>query len=185
MTSSTTSTRRATAGARVVAGRLPVARVAVDVSLAHLDRTFDYQVAESDSAAAQPGTRVRVRFSGRLVDGYLLERAESSEHDGRLAFVERVVSAEPFLTPDVARLARAVADRYAGSMADVLRLAVPPRHARTENAARPPGQEIPPRDRVVRPVDRTRWQQYGAGEAFLSAIRQGRAVRAVWQALPG
>ena len=49
----------------------PVAQVAVDVALAHLDRTFDYLVPENLSAAAQPGTRVRVRFAGKLVDGWV------------------------------------------------------------------------------------------------------------------
>jgi primosomal protein N' (replication factor Y) len=126
---------RTTAGARVQAAVLPVARVLVDVSLAHLDRPYDYLVDEQDDVVAQPGTRVRVRFAGRLVNGYLLERLAESEHPGRLGFVERVVSPEQVLTSEVADLARAVADRYAGSIADVLRLAVPPRHARTEGAA--------------------------------------------------
>ena len=36
----------------------------------------------SDSADAVPGARVRVRFSGRLVDGFVLERAEATEHVG-------------------------------------------------------------------------------------------------------
>src|SRR5659263_645516 len=53
----------------------PVARVAVDVPLAHLDRPFDYLVPERLAADAVPGCRVRVRFHGRLVDGYVLERA--------------------------------------------------------------------------------------------------------------
>ncbi len=190
--------RRKTVGAKVPADVLPIARVAVDVSLAHLDRAFDYLVADDQSAAAQPGTRVRVRFAGRLLDGFVLERAESSEHDGRLGFLERVVSAEPVLTPQVARLARAVADRYAGSMADVLRLAVPPRHARTEST-RPPepapddltvaaaAGDSPP-DVVPAPptaLDASGWSAYRAGGAFLEAIRAGRPVRAVWQALPG
>ena len=56
----------------------PVARVAVDVALPHLDRPFDYLVPEPLSAAAQPGTRVRVRFSGTLVDGWVLERVAGS-----------------------------------------------------------------------------------------------------------
>ncbi len=67
-----------TAGARVPADVLPVARVLVDVPLAHLDRPYDYLVAEPDSAAAQPGTRVRVRFAGRLVNGYLVAAAGAS-----------------------------------------------------------------------------------------------------------
>src|SRR5664279_3460707 len=125
---------RATVGARVPAEVLPVARVAVDVSLAHLDRLFDYLIDERDTEDAQAGVRVRVRFAGRLVGGYLLERLGASEHEGKLGFVERVVSPEPVLTAEIADLVRAVADRYAGTIADVLRLAVPPRHARTEAA---------------------------------------------------
>lgn len=111
---------------------LPIARVAVDVPLPHLDRPFDYLVPASLDAAAAPGTRVRVRFAGKLVGGFLLERADSTDHRGTLLRLERVLSPERVLTPEIARLARAVADRYAGTLADVLRLAVPPRHARVE-----------------------------------------------------
>ncbi|GAB3982788.1 primosomal protein N' [Plantactinospora veratri] len=110
----------------------------MDVPLAHLDRPFDYLVPADLADQARPGTRVRVRFAGQLVDGWLLDRAELSAHEGRLSYLERVVSPEPVLTPEIARLARAVADRYAGNLADVLRLAVPPRHARVEREAAPP-----------------------------------------------
>src|SRR4051812_16170994 len=132
MTTATTTTKSKRID-RAPAERLPVARVCVDVPLAHLDRPFDYLVAEPDDEAAQPGVRVKVRFAGQLVTGFLLERAESSPHGGKLAFIEKVVSPERILDPDVARLARAVADRYAGNLSDVLRLAVPPRHARIES----------------------------------------------------
>ena len=60
---------------------------------------------------------------------------DESEHEGGLAFLERVVSPEPVLTAEMFGLARAVADRYGGTLADVLRLAIPPRHAATESAA--------------------------------------------------
>ncbi|MFF5181125.1 primosomal protein N' [Micromonospora sp. NPDC000316] len=108
----------------------------MDVPLAHLDRPFDYLVPADLDDVAVPGTRVKVRFAGQLVDGWLLARADDSGHTGRLAYLEKVVSPEPVLSPEVARLARAVADRYAGNLADVLRLAVPPRHARVEKEAR-------------------------------------------------
>ena len=65
---------------QAVSERLPVARVAVDISLAHLDRPFDYLVPASMDERAVPGCRVRVRFAGQLVDGYLLDRAETSNH---------------------------------------------------------------------------------------------------------
>nr|WP_307831308.1 primosomal protein N' [Nucisporomicrobium flavum] len=119
---------------REPAATLPVARVCVDVPLPHLDRPFDYLIAAADDAAAQPGVRVKVRFAGQMVNGFLLERVESSTH-AKLAFLDKVVSPERVLDPEIARLARAVADRYAGNLSDVLRLAVPPRHARVEAQA--------------------------------------------------
>ena len=125
---------------QAVSERLPVARVAVDISLAHLDRPFDYLVPASMDETAVPGCRVRVRFAGQLVDGYLLDRTETSEHQGRLARLERVISPEPVLTPEIFDLARAVADRYAGTLADVLRLAIPPRHATAEREAVAPSR---------------------------------------------
>ncbi|MFI7160691.1 primosomal protein N' [Micromonospora chalcea] len=165
----------------------------MDVPLPHLDRPFDYLVPEALDAEAQPGVRVKVRFAGQLVDGWLLERAESSAHP-KLAYLEKVVSPVPVLSPEVARLARAVADRYAGSLADVLRLAVPPRHARAEKAvtadADAPADPDAPADADARPggraeVDPRGWRDYPAGPALLRALTDGRPARAVWSALPG
>jgi len=145
---------------QAVSERLPVARVAVDISLAHLDRPFDYLVPARLDAEAVPGCRVRVRFAGQLVDGYLLERAETSEHQGRLARLERVISPEPVLTPELFDLARVVADRYAGTLADVLRLAIPPRHATAEREAPAVGAARAP---VPPAPDPGSWSRYPAG----------------------
>ena len=164
---------------RLPASELPVARVMPMLGLAHLDRPFDYLVDRKLDESAQPGVRVRVRFSGRLVDGFLLERRERSEHPGRLAWLDRVVSPERVLTPEIAELARAVADRYAGTMPDVLRLAVPPRHARVEKEA--VAADVEP---VATPAA-TGWGRYEGGEAFVEAAAEGRNVRACWQVLPG
>ena len=150
------------------------------LSVPHLDREFDYLVAAEQSDDAQPGVRVRVRFHGRLVDGFVLERRADTDHAGKLGWLERVVSAEPVLTPDVRRLVEAVAARYAGTRADVLRLAVPPRHARVERET-----AGPPSGPVVGTVDPAGWQVYGRGHQFLTALAESRAARAVWQALPG
>jgi len=158
----------------------PVARIAVDLPLAHLDRPFDYLVPERLADQARPGVRVRVRFAGKLTDGFLIERAADSEHQGSLRYLERVVSAEQVLTGEIAGLARAVADRYAGTLADVLRLAVPQRHAGAEGE--PPKSAA--QARVPRP-DLGPWARYPAGPAFLNALAAGRPARAAWTALPG
>ncbi|MDQ2848442.1 MAG: hypothetical protein M3Y77_19325, partial [Actinomycetota bacterium] len=157
------------------AALLPIATVAVDISLSHLDRPFDYLVPNDLGDAAQPGARVRVRFAGRLVDGFVLDRLERSEHGGRLGYLERVVSPEPVLTAEVVALARAVAGRYVGSLADVLRLAVPPRHARAEVSVPEAGAVQPAAAATALPAD---WSTYPAGAAFLTAVARGSAARA-------
>ncbi|HTL23366.1 MAG TPA: primosome assembly protein PriA, partial [Mycobacteriales bacterium] len=77
-----------------------------------------------------------------------------------------------------AALARVVADRCAGSLYDVLRLAVPPRHARVE--AEPAGEPAAAPE-VPEPGS---WERYANGPSYLGALGQG-APRAVWSALPG
>ncbi|GGW66244.1 putative primosomal protein N' [Streptomyces galilaeus] len=175
-----------------LAERLPVARVLVDKGVLHLDRYFDYAVPAELDADAQPGVRVRVRFGagrgrvregrregGGLIDGFLVERLAESDYAGPLAALAQVVSPEPVLGPELLGLARAVADRYAGSLADVLQLAVPPRSARAEQ--RPSPEPLPP-PQAPQPGS---WGRYEHGGAFLDALASGGAPRAVWNALPG
>lgn len=151
---------------------LPVARVAVDVPLAHLDRPFDYAVPDDLAALAVPGARVRVRFAGRLRDGFVLERVAHAEGERELAPLQRVISAEPVLHPAIARLVRSVADHYAGTFADVVRLAVPPRHGITENAV-PPDHPAPLTGHVA-----TTLPGYPGGQRFVEALTAGQRPRA-------
>ena len=160
----------------------PVAQVLVDLPLAHLDRTFDYLVPATMAEAAVPGARVKVRFAGQDVDAFLVGRAAASDHLGTLAPLRRVVSAEPVLAPEIAALSAAVAERYAGARSDVLRLAVPPRHATTERepsaaAATPATPDLAAGQRA--------WEGHAHAEAFLSHLAAGGGPRAVWGAAPG
>lgn len=161
------------------AEKLPVARVAVDLEPPHLDRYFDYRVPARLDESALPGVRVRVRFAGRLVDGYLIERLESSDFTGSLVPLERVVSPEPVLGPELLALARQVADAYSGTLADVLRLVIPPRHAAVE-AEQPPARPLGP---VPLPSAEP-FAPYPGGAEFLDALGRGQAPRAVWTVLP-
>lgn len=159
-----------------MAGR--VAQVAVDLPHPHLDRPFDYAVPPELDRDLAAGCRVRVRFAGRLTGGYVLARVDRPGTDRELVAIARLVSAEPVLAPEVARLARAVADRMGGTLADVLRLAVPPRHARVEAEPAPPAAAPPPA-----PAPGS-WTRYPAGPTFLAALARGEPARAVWPALP-
>jgi primosomal protein N' (replication factor Y) len=160
-------------------GPVLVARVAVDTPLPHLDRLFDYAVPAELEPQPVPGCRVKVRFAGRATDGYVVALDTATAHEGRLAPIVTVVSAEPVLSAEVLGLAREVADRWAGTLSDVLRLAVPPRQARVE--ARP---TTPPDDDLLPDVDDEAWHLWPDGSAFLTALEHGGAPRAVWEALP-
>jgi len=161
-----------------LAKRNPVARVVLALPLPHLDGVFDYAVPEPMAATALPGVRCVVRFAGRQVSGFVVARTATSGYEGTLARLVRVPSAEPVLAPEVLAAARAVADGCAGTLADVLRLAVPPRHAATEKRVSAP---VPARP--VRPPAES-WTDYRGGRAFLDRVADGQAPRAVWTALP-
>lgn len=196
---------RARAAHEELAEHLPIAEVVVERSQPHLDRPFEYEVPASMALTAQPGVRVKVRFGGQDLDGYVVARRAEAEHDGRLAPLRRVVSPEVVLTAPVLSLARAVAARYAGTLADVLRLAVPPRHARVEQEVWPPADAgatgaLAPTDEPGQAdasgavalgaapdplAGATVWSDYAGGAAFLRRVAEGEAPRAVWQALPG
>lgn len=175
-----------------LARHFPVARVLVESSLPHLDRPFDYSVPAEFEDSAQAGVRVKIRFSGQELSGFILERAAESDAGHALVPLQKVISPVPVLTPAVRDLVSAVAARYAGTVSDVLRVAVPPRVARLEkeflaDAAGPatgagsggspaPGTGL---------VPDTGWAGYRNGPAFVRHLRDGGSPRAVFSALQG
>ncbi|WP_138444273.1 primosomal protein N' [Sinomonas susongensis] len=172
------------------ARELPVARVCIESPLPQLDRTFDYLVSEELSATAKPGVRVRVRVAGQEHSGFILERAETSDAGVALQPLAKVVSPAVVLTPEVLRVATAVAERWAGALGDVLRFAVPPRAARVEaeylpelaasdqgrSDGAPVGSDLP---------SASLWTELQRGPAFLRHLAAGGSPRASLQALEG
>lgn len=130
------------------------------------------------SARVAPGVRVRVRLAGQLVEGYVLaDVAPDDDHDytGPVSALDSVVSAVPVLTPAVLALCRQVARHYAGSVSDVLRLAIPPRVAGAED-----GWHMAEPAAVPAPAS------HGlAAHPFVHAAAQGSPVRACWAAPAG
>ncbi len=99
--------------------------------LPHLDRPFEYAVTPAAKDAA-PGMRVRVKFAGHDTDGIVLERRDQPSTDRPLAPLQKLVSDDVVVPPAMMRVIEEVAERYGGTVGDVLRLALPPRHARAE-----------------------------------------------------
>ena len=160
----------------------PVAHVLPLLGLAHLDRGFDYLVADKDDEAAQAGTRVRIRFHGRLVDGIVLERREHSDHAGRLRYLERVYSPDVVYPERTAALVESLAQRYSGTRADIIRNAIPPRHKQAETADFATAWE-----ELGEPTepDLSGWSNYQYGESFVDSVLSGQSSRAAWQITPG
>jgi primosomal protein N' (replication factor Y) len=113
-----------------------VARVQLDSPVPQLDRLFDYAVPHPLVADVAPGVRVKVplRSAGRMMDAFVVEVVADDGTERPLSSVESVVSTMPVLPERLFTLARKVADRAAGSVSDVLRLAVPKRMVRAEKA---------------------------------------------------
>lgn len=114
------------------AGRF--AKVAIESPLPQLDRLFDYLIPDNLVEACQPGVRVLVPFGKNLAPqaGFVVELASSSDFDGEANAIFGVVSPVSVLPPSSYRLLRAIADRQAGSLAEVTKLAVPSRSVRVE-----------------------------------------------------
>lgn len=110
-----------------------VAKVAIDSPLWQLDRLFDYEIPQELEQSVTPGVRVTVPFgrAKKSTAGFCVAVVSESEFD-QISQVESVVSKTPVLQPQIYELCRAVADRQACSLFDVLKLAVPSRSVKVE-----------------------------------------------------
>lgn len=113
-----------------------IARVAIISSLPQLDRLFDYQIPEQLRGRVVPGIRVKVPFGRgkKLQDGFVVELSDTSEFAGELGTLEELVSSAQVLKPEIYKLTRAVADRQAATLTEVLRHAIPDRSVNVEKA---------------------------------------------------
>ena len=89
----------------------PVAQVLIETSLPHLDRIFDYLVPATLDAEAVPGARVKARFGGQEMSGFITRRTSEAPEGVKLAPLAKVVSAQPVLSDELLQLSRAGADR--------------------------------------------------------------------------
>lgn len=117
-----------------VAPQALVAQVILDSPLPQLDHPFDYSVPERLRSEIAIGQKVSIplRSGNRKSEGWVIGLSDSSTYSGNLAAIDSIISHVAVLTPGLYELARAVADRQAGSAVDVLRLAIPPRYVRIE-----------------------------------------------------
>lgn len=111
----------------------PIAQVVLDVQALHLGQTFDYFIDEKDSATAQPGVLLRVRFGGQRVSGVIWARTDTSNTPrSSIRYIERVLSPDVLVPASMREDIGLIAKAYGGTRANILRFAVPPRVAKVE-----------------------------------------------------
>ena len=93
------------------------ARIALESPLPQLDRLFDYRVPQEILGQVQPGNRVKVPFGHgkKLLEGYVVQLAESASFEGKVSEIAELVSPVAALQSEIYALARAVADRQAAT----------------------------------------------------------------------
>ncbi len=107
---------------------MPFARVAVDVKTRALAAPFTYTVPARLDASVVPGCCVVVEFGRRPAVGYVLavdETLDPGLTGARLLPIQQVLSEALFL-PEAGEVAQWVAQEYASSLADAVRLFLPP-----------------------------------------------------------
>ena len=158
-----------------MAERPAIARVRPDSRVPQLDREFDYRIPPGMVLA--PGMRVRIPMGrgSRIQTGFVTAVVDRSDFAGALQDVDEVVSDVAVLTPELLSLAEAVAERHAGGVTDVLRLAIPPRGVRVEKA----WKESLPVSRPEAPVAPSR-ATYAPAELEAATAPGGRT----WLQLP-
>ncbi|GHD02036.1 primosomal protein N' [Zhihengliuella salsuginis] len=162
-------------GGPQLAENLPVARVLLETPVPHLDQLYDYAVTAELDGTAVAGVRVRVRFGGQELSGFITERRAETDAGVRLQPLHKVVSPERVLGAPVLALCQAVAARYAGVVSDVVRAAVPPRMARVEKEGRPDWAEpAAPPGFTAHALD-----AYDGGADFRAELAAGGGPRAV------
>ena len=107
---------------------MPFARVAVDVKTRALAAPFTYTVPARLDASVVPGCCVVVEFGRRPAVGYVLAVDETLDPrltGARLLPIQQVLSEALFL-PEAGEVAQWIAQEYASSLADAVRLFLPP-----------------------------------------------------------
>src|SRR3954466_15436870 len=98
-----------------------VARVTLEIALR---KEFDYAIPPEMAAQIDVGTRVKVPFGPRQVNGLVTEVIEQSTHTN-LRSIVKVISTPSLVTPKVLKLARWIGDYYCCAPETALKSVLP------------------------------------------------------------
>lgn len=104
-----------------------IAKIVIQSNLPGLDRIFDYRIPGHLTGRLEIGHRVLAPFgrSKKSQVGFVVDIVQKSDHPGKLAELESLVSDQVVLRPEIWRLSQELAARSAGTFGEVLKLAIP------------------------------------------------------------
>lgn len=80
------------------------AQVIVDVPVKQVNRPFEYKIPEIFEGEIEVGMRVVVPFAGRSVQGFVVSIRPTSDFEGELKEIERLMDLEPVLSKEMIEL---------------------------------------------------------------------------------
>ena len=92
---------------------MSVAEIIVDVPTMQTNRPFEYSIPDALTDVVEPGMRVEVPFGRgkRKIQGFVMKIKESSEFQGKLKPITRVIDLKPVLSQEMLDLSAWLADR--------------------------------------------------------------------------
>lgn len=184
----------ATGGSTVAAPAPRYARVVVDLEPVHLDRPFDYAIVDGiapDDVTIGLGHQVAVTFAGRRRTGWVVDTGDDTTADpARVKPLAALRGALPRFDATDLRLYRWVAARWGGTLASVLRHALPKRVAAVERSIDRWGHPAPLETASGLPDPSPLWDPYPAAALLDAVARHGPVAMGTqpaywWCPVPG
>lgn len=154
---------------------LPVAQVLVDAPGAQWNPIYEYEIPHQLAQQVKIGCRVRIPFSSLRAEGFVINRSAEATQGLQLRPLDSVVSSLPVLTEQILQLCKRLAKRQAAPLMDVVRLAVPTRHARAERDVTALAAPVFP---TFTPPAPGAWDVYEGGSSVIADLSSGVSVRA-------
>ncbi|WOC31042.1 MULTISPECIES: replication restart helicase PriA [Caproicibacterium] len=103
-----------------------IVKVAVEKTVYHFDKDFDYAVPDALVSRAMPGCRVRIPFgtANRVCQGMILS-VRDAEGDAKIKFLQAVLDEAPLLSDEMLFMVPWLKERYFCTLFDAVKLLLP------------------------------------------------------------
>ncbi len=102
-----------------------IAKILVDIKAKDVDQTYDYIIPPKYNKILEIGARVIVPFGHRVIMGFCLEIAETSEYQKTLKEIESIIDLESYLTEELIEIAYKIREENSSLLIRILEAMLP------------------------------------------------------------